>query len=158
MTQLKTLIAWLYSLVGRFNRWLARSPLFAYLVLVLAIAFGFNKIENTQEQTEKDRAERIQVVAQIIGDICKSQNQQDAILGALVGVSLQIPPDRELTQRQENIIAIFQQAYDSLVETPNCKDIIHAYLTGTYPPPVRLFDPDEGGIQMLLPPVDGTKP
>lgn len=51
MTQLKTLIAWLYSLVGRFNRWLARSPLFAYLVLVLAIALGVSTSESYQRET-----------------------------------------------------------------------------------------------------------
>lgn len=116
--------------------WYRYAGSVAFVTLIAIAAAGFFKVEDTVDRIEAERAARAGSVAGIIQLFCATDNEQDALLAQLVGVSLAgAPPRAKLTEQELQGLRIFNQALRDLQDGLNCKVLVRRFDQGLPVPP-----------------------
>jgi hypothetical protein len=110
--------------------WVETHPFFVVSLGCIAVTlfcslFLFKGLQDQVDNLNTERNERIIGFARVIAENCNENNQQDAILAALLQVSLaSSPPKEELTPQEQEGLAVFQSALRELKEPSPCKSLV----------------------------------
>jgi type II secretory pathway pseudopilin PulG len=120
----------LATITKKTEQWIKQRP---FLVVALTCIFVslipsvilYSSSQNQIHDLETERNERIIGFARVVAENCNENNQQDAILAALLAVSLASSPPKEQLNRQEREgLAVFESALRELRETSPCKQLV----------------------------------
>lgn len=105
----------------------ARSLVFGYLILLGFVVFGLFRLENAIDEIEHEKEARAAIAAQIIGETCEVDNEQDAILSGLIRISLVLDRD-DPDDQDDEFRRVFGAALEQLSDPRDCESLRRRYL------------------------------